>query len=79
MGLSTLLHCNCVLKRLACCIFGSLLKTAPKTQLPIKINAKHIKNALKAYHSCVFGVTCPCFTDACQPESAKTHMCFDKL
>lgn len=43
-----------VLKSPACYIFGAIFKTAPKTQLPIELNRKCVKNVSKMRFWCIF-------------------------
>lgn len=47
MGLFTPLRVRCILKSPECWIFGAVLKTTPKTLLPIEINGNRSKSELR--------------------------------
>lgn len=63
LGLFTMLHCFCDfgLKSPACCIFGALLKSAPKMHLPLKL----MGNAPKMHQKCTYGSFLGAFLESC--------------
>lgn len=77
MGLFTPLRYSCCvfLKSHACCIFGAVLKTSLKTQLPFELNEKLQQNCGKnAPQFCIFGAFFSHMSIFRRCSNPKTHM-----